>query len=315
MLPSRHRHQFTADDVVILGMRFHSSDGDEIDSFMTKVKQYLETMYRMTYRFDFVPFRDSLLQSDVGWGCMLRTMQMLLAEALKRTSTSFFNERDIHSLFGDLKQCPLSLHQMLCYTSKPSGSWFGPAEAAYMSKQCSDSYPDASFKVIVADSGRIQKSEWDRSKEQDSALLLLFPLMLGTSRLNPTYHAFVLECLASHLCVGIAGGRPGSSYFFVGFQQDKVLYIDPHVVHAAINTLYPTEEQLQSYKVSTVCSMDLKDMNACMCLGFLCRDQVEMEQLCIFFSSIDENARGILHIAQSTLYNTTTTECDDFVVL
>ena len=34
--------------------------------------------------------------------------------------------------------------------------------------------------------------------------------------------------------VGIAGGRPSSSYYFVGSQADNLFYLDPHNVRPTI---------------------------------------------------------------------------------
>src|SRR5882762_2233004 len=34
--------------------------------------------------------------------------------------------------------------------------------------------------------------------------------------------------------VGIAGGRPSSSYYFVGSQADNLFYLDPHYARPAI---------------------------------------------------------------------------------
>jgi hypothetical protein len=43
---------------------------------------YCSTLW-FTYR-DNIVFKDSPLTSDVGWGCMLRVGQMMLAESLRR---------------------------------------------------------------------------------------------------------------------------------------------------------------------------------------------------------------------------------------
>src|ERR1700761_3038028 len=41
--------------------------------------------------------------------------------------------------------------------------------------------------------------------------------------------------------VGIAGGRPSSSYYFVGSQADNLFYLDPHHTRATIPLRPPTQ--------------------------------------------------------------------------
>ncbi len=44
--------------------------------------------------------------------------------------------------------------------------------------------------------------------------------------------------------VGIAGGRPISSYYFVGAQADSLFYIDPHFPRPAIPLVLPSDPEL-----------------------------------------------------------------------
>ncbi|KAJ7711319.1 hypothetical protein B0H16DRAFT_1817074 [Mycena metata] len=65
-----------------------------------------------------------------------------------------------------------------------------------------------------------------RGKEEtkrwgDRPVLLLLGIKLGIEGVNPVYY----ETIKS---VGIAGGRPSSSYYFVGAQGDGLFYLDPH---------------------------------------------------------------------------------------
>ena len=46
--------------------------------------------------------------------------------------------------------------------------------------------------------------------------------------------------------VGIAGGRPSSSYYFVGSQADNLSYLDPHHTRATVPLRPPTQTQTQT---------------------------------------------------------------------
>jgi hypothetical protein len=59
-------------------------------------------------------------------------------------------------------------------------------------------------------------------------VLILLAIRLGLDGVNPVYYPSLKALFSFPQSVGIAGGRPSSSYYFVGVQGDGVFYIDPH---------------------------------------------------------------------------------------
>lgn len=56
--------------------------------------------------------------------------------------------------------------------------------------------------------------------DQWKSLILLIPLRLGGEHLNLTYESCLKGFLSLEQCIGIIGGRPRHSLYFVGWQGD-----------------------------------------------------------------------------------------------
>lgn len=69
------------------------------------------------------------------------------------------------------------------------------------------------------------------------ALILLVPLRLGADKLNPIYTPCLTSLLTLDTCIGVIGGRPRHSLYFIGYQDDKLIHLDPHYCQVAFNVL------------------------------------------------------------------------------
>ncbi|KAJ6526901.1 hypothetical protein DFH09DRAFT_1095095 [Mycena vulgaris] len=69
----------------------------------------------------------------------------------------------------------------------------------------------------------------------DRPVLLLPGIQLGLDGVNTVYHVTIkVYAVTFPLSVGIAGGRPSSSYYFVGVQRNGHFYLDPHHSRPAV---------------------------------------------------------------------------------
>ncbi|KAF8431945.1 peptidase family C54-domain-containing protein [Boletus edulis BED1] len=199
--------------------------------------------------------------SDAGWGCMLRTGQSLLANALLHLhlgrewrrppylvhTNDFATYVQIITWFLDspLPQAPFSVHRMALAgkdLGKDVGQWFGPSTAAGAIKTLVHAFPEAGLGVAVAADGVVYQSDvyaasnvhigsprrHARSSWGAHGVLVLIGIRLGIEGVNPIYYEPIKALYTFPQSVGIAGGRPSSSYYFMGSQADNLFYLDPH---------------------------------------------------------------------------------------
>lgn len=310
----------------------------------------------MTYRKGFEPLGELGCTSDVGWGCMLRTGQMLLAQALvhhrlgrswrRRIATSSSSDgggdgaaadadpelAPILQLFWDApgQRHAFGLHS-LCTQGAPhgvvAGEWLGPwvlcktleavvnssgqgvvvkvvAEPGGGAPQLFQEEVEALFteqqaggqgqqEAGGAGPGSSQRQQCGASTSGSSAaapgVVVLLPLVLGVDKVNPAYLPQLMAALRWPQSLGIVGGRPGSSLYFLGHQgDDSLLYLDPHAVQDAALA----EGCESTFHCTALRTMPAVNIDPSVAIGFYCRDVVELRDLCLRLQRLESSSKG-----------------------
>ncbi|KAF8329095.1 uncharacterized protein EI90DRAFT_2810383, partial [Cantharellus anzutake] len=118
--------------------------------------------------------------------------------------------------------------------------------------------------------------------------LVLVGVRLGIDGVNPVYHESIKKLFTFPQSVGIAGGRPSSSYYFVGYQADQLFYLDPHHTRACVPLQSVADNpvinyyansyafsDIRTYHCDRVRKMAITSLDPSMLLGFLCRTESE----------------------------------------
>ncbi|KAI9308725.1 hypothetical protein BJ944DRAFT_259709 [Cunninghamella echinulata] len=339
----------------------------------------------MTYRYNYPPIRPSHYKTDIGWGCMLRSGQSLLANALlihflnrdwrrakdKSDPTWRTYVKIAHWFLDELSpRAPFSIHRIALLgkqLGKNIGEWFGPSTISQVIQALVSDFPPAKMAVYIATDGVIyrndvfdvstgkkprgefgylmSKAHADTEKEearkiynQSSSIansnssntstiditttttipstsssvlitptfkstLILVAVRLGIDHLHPTYYPALKACFQLPSFVGIAGGRPNSSLYFMGLQNDELIYIDPHFSRCALETkelMEYTEEDLATYHCTIPRKIHISQIDPSMLLGFYCRTEDDFNTLCEQIEEINQHYTAIFSIQDNS---------------
>eukprot|EP00656_Telonema_subtile_P044267 TRINITY_DN5054_c0_g1_i5.p1 TRINITY_DN5054_c0_g1~~TRINITY_DN5054_c0_g1_i5.p1 ORF type:complete len:209 (+),score=51.74 TRINITY_DN5054_c0_g1_i5:75-701(+) len=174
-----------------------------------------------------------------------------------------------------------------------------------------------------------QAREAARRKEDDWApLLLLLPLRLGLDYLNPIYKPALLRTFAIRQSAGVMGGKPSASLYFVGAEDESVLYLDPHTVQDTVTMR--GNFSTSSFHCSKLRQMKVDDMDPCLAVAFLCEDEADFTELCGELAEIEHklgpDGRSIISVQETcpaygedaavmAMLNSDEEDDDDFVLM
>uniref|UniRef100_A0A8C2HVY6 Cysteine protease n=1 Tax=Cyprinus carpio TaxID=7962 RepID=A0A8C2HVY6_CYPCA len=253
-----------------------------------------------TYRKKFSPIGGTGPSSDAGWGCMLRCGQMILAQALVcrhlgrdwRWDPEKRQPKEYHRIlhcFLDKKDSCYSIHQM------------GKAYNVYVKLALFDDwntlavYVSMDNTVVIEDIKKQCKQPGRESRSRAGPcgrgevpapldwrpLLLVIPLRMGINSINPVYIQAFKECFKMPQSCGVLGGKPNLAYYFIGFIDDELIYLDPHTTQQAVDTESGSAVDDQSYHCQrTPHRMKITSLDPSVALGFFCKSEEDFDSWC-----------------------------------
>ncbi|CAH1774286.1 unnamed protein product [Owenia fusiformis] len=298
---------------------------------MEEFKQDFSSRIWFTYRQGFPPLPKSTLTTDLGWGCMLRTGQMMLAQAFVMhflgrdwncwkgcTDVDRVFHRQIIRWFGDMPgdHSPFSIHNLVHYglrMGKQAGDWYGPSSVAHVLKEAMDNAPiinpligdiclyvaqDCTVYVqdivtlctqrrrsststsITSDGSSHSANKTTQQTEKWRSVIILIPVRLGGAALNVIYIDCIKALLAIPGCLGIIGGKPKHSLYFLGWQDDKLVYLDPHCSQDVVDTR-SRDYDTRTFHCMSPRKLSIEKMDPSCTIGFYCKNKEDFDEFVV----------------------------------
>ncbi|NXF76355.1 ATG4D protease, partial [Sclerurus mexicanus] len=277
-------HFSPRDPLHLLGRVYTPGNGEDLAQF----RRDFHSRLWLTYRSGFPALPGTPRTTDCGWGCTLRSAQMLLGQGL------------ILHLLGRGKGPPKHRERPLKHRGDPSARGGNPKTRGGPLKTGGDPKTRGGplkTRGIPEPGGGPQNLKgtpetWLVRGEpelgtagsgmpgsgQRRAVVLLVPVRLGGESLNPVYVECVKELLQLRSCLGIVGGKPRHSLYFLGFQGDSLLYLDPHYCQPCVD-MARENFPLQSFHCRFPRKMPFGKMDPSCTFGFYASG-TELEELC-----------------------------------
>jgi cysteine protease ATG4 len=238
------------------------------------------------------------MKDDIGWGCMARTGQMMLCQTLCQVMQKYKN--DIIPYFFDTPDASFSIHKITEYGEKlhiPVGNWFNPTGIACTIKNLvlDNNNINHLLHVIIGKDGCIYEDEILDALNSEKQVLILIPTMLGLEKINESYYTPLLKCFETKYNVGVLGGKPKKSFYFIGKQKNNILYLDPHHVKPALLSINESENKISFHNIFNLKetfskrflyddddqlfnNIDIEELDPCMLICFLLKNKDDFKR-------------------------------------
>uniref|UniRef100_A0A0K0ENC8 Cysteine protease n=1 Tax=Strongyloides stercoralis TaxID=6248 RepID=A0A0K0ENC8_STRER len=281
--------------IYLLGKEFADSkiNQNDILSFEQFI-EYFKSRLWFTYRINIPSIPYTKETGDCGWGCMIRVMQMMTAQAYSKlfvddNFTGNYNDYlKILELFDDSSNGPLGLSNFVKYPyenyKKKVGSWFSPSEAAQVMNHLLNDQKNKNNSILESisiyctnNSCLILNQIENLSNNWKKKIFLIIPVRLGIKDINECYYEHINKLFSFHNCLGIMGGKSKRSLYYIGYYNESLIYLDPHVMQEYVN-LEEETPNIDTFFCNIPKKIPLTQVDSSCAIGFLIKDKEDLDK-------------------------------------
>ena len=262
-----------------------------------------------TYKINFENIKNTNINSDLGWGCTIRSTQMMLSNVLLYKKMGFNIEKNedyyyILYLFKDNYESIFSIYNFVQYYhiyKKKPGDWIGPYTACSIIENF-DTILNNKFDIIYLHN-LCEKKQLSTYCNKNKSYLISFSIKLGINNIDEIYYDEIVYWIKNKYFKGIIGGKNDSSYYFVGITDNfELLYLDPHKPSVHSNNIYDDND----FHTDEPLYLDLNKLSPSISFCFYFENFENVKE---FYNSTKKN--NILNIIDENNIDTITIKQDD----
>ena len=162
---------------------------------------------------------------------------------------------------------------------KKPGDWFGPIIMIQIFEILNDKYkPFPGLQIISFPEGSIYINKMEEKMKVSETMIIFVGFRLGINRVNPEYHEVIKKIMKFPSFIGMSGGQGDGALYFIGYQGNKLIFLDPHVTQVAIPQIENIWVEHMSFHYPTPLLLPMSKLNTCFSLGFCVRNKEEYMQ-------------------------------------
>ncbi|ELP84849.1 hypothetical protein EIN_284050 [Entamoeba invadens IP1] len=252
-----------------------------LDVALTHTKAFDEiiNLFYFVYRNNFQPLPNTTLTSDSGWGCTIRSTQMLVANAIGKLFTNDFDtgevtDKMVIKFFLDFfsVECPFSIHNLFLTKAILQGningnSFLPPSAVAAAFVEINKKLANPKFGMEI-----LTTTFTFRVYTQPT--IVLIPISIPDS-----FNDKIAVIFSFYLFSGMVGGSGRKAFYFFGIHHDQLLFLDPHTVRNTVINSCSFDPQEYHPIIGDVKALSYSLLDRSAVLAFVVTSQRELDDL------------------------------------